>query len=376
LSPNSGLQSAPSAGDPLHDAIARLSAVVAGRALVVSCYLKLEPRDKTRRKYVIKMKNRVKQATAELATRALDREVRDQAVGDLERVLGHFEQAAVPSGARGVAVFACSPIGLFEVVPLPHVHRSRLAVTASPLMLELVALEEEFGIILVAVSDRTSARFFSVTAYGAEELAGLAAPESSRAGKFHGERRVVHGSVAAGGSGEHHYHMRIREEKQRHYARVADQIFRISNQRPLTGLVLAGVGVEADALVPHLHTYLHDLLLGVVRLNPKEVSVAQVREAALALREERERAWELAHAEAARDGQDTGWAVNGIEPTLEALQHGQVRTFLADGLDDDRRIDDGLEDALAQGAQVDVLYDERARRLVNGLAALLRFRRP
>ena len=49
---------------------------------------------------------------------------------------------------------------------------------------------------------------------------------------------------------------------------------------------------------------------------------------------------------------------------LEALT-GQIRNL----------IDEAVEDALAQRAQVDVLYDERARRAVHGLAALLRFRR-
>src|SRR5207245_6251231 len=117
------------------------------------------------------------------------------------------------------------------------------------------------------------------------------------------------------------------------------------------------------------------LVLGVVRLNPKHVSAAEVPEAALPLREERERAWERAHAEAVREGVGTGWAVNGIDATLKALERGQVRTLLADGQDDDPRIDDAVEDAFAQRVQVDVVYDERARKVVDGLAGLLRFRR-
>ena len=76
-----------------------------------------------------------------------------------------------------------------------------------------------------------------------------------------------------------------------------------------------------------------------------------------------------------REGVATGWAVNGVEPTRAALGRGQVRTLLADGLAVDERIDDAIEDALAERAQIDVLYDERARRAVDGLAALLRFRR-
>ena len=102
---------------------------------------------------------------------------------------------------------------------------------------------------------------------------------------------------------------------------------------------------------------------------------SDLRDATLALREERERAWERAHAEAVRDGVGSGWAVNGVDATLKALERGRVRTLVADGRDDDLRIDDAIEEALAQRVQVDVIYDERARRVVDGLAGLLRFRR-
>src|SRR5438876_1147130 len=230
-------------------AIERLSRVQPGAYHVVSCYLKLEPRDKTRGKYLIKIKNRIREALAALQRQELERALRAQVAADLERVQAYFGEPTRLPPARGLALFACG------------------------------------------------------------------------------------------------------------------------------ALVVAGIGVDAAALLPHLHTYLHDLVLGVVRLNPKRVTPAEVREAALSLREERERAWERAHAEAAREGVGTGWAVNGIESTLKALQRGQVRTLLADGQDDDRRIDDAIEEALAQRVQVDVVYDDRARRVVDGLAGLLRFRR-
>src|SRR5438552_16197834 len=169
--------------------------------------------------------------------------------------------------------------------------------------------------------------------------------------------------------------MRMRTEKQRLYAQVADRVFQIHTQRPLAGLVAAGIGVDGAALLPHLRSYLHDLVLGVVKLNPRRATPAEVREATLLLREQRERAWERAHAEAVTEGRGSGWAVNGVEPSLKALRRGQVRTLLADGQDDDLRIDDAVEEALAERAQVDVLYDDQARRAVDGLAALLRFRR-
>ena len=357
----------------VHDVLARLTALPAGAGLVSSCYLKLEPRDKARGKYLIKMKNRLRETMDALAKRPLVHAEREAVARDLERIMRYLEEPGRLPPARGIAAFACGAVGLFETIPLPQVYRSRLVVAAAPATRELVALEQEFGTILVAACDRTGARFFEVTAFGIVELPGMISL-ASRTDKFHGERQTMRGAVA-GALGEHAHHGRIREEKHRHYARVAEQIFRIHSQRPLAGLVVAGIGVDAAALVPHLHTYLHDLVFGVVRLNPKTATSAEVREATLALRDERQRAWERAHADAVRDGLATGWAVSGVEHTAKALQRGQVRTLLADGRDDDPRIDDAVEEALAQRAQVDVLQDDRARRAVDGLAALLRFRR-
>lgn len=355
----------------VHAAVQRLAAIEPGPSWVVTCYLKLEPRDRSRGKYLIKMKNRVKEAGAALSGRSLDHGDREAIAADLTRVLQYLEEPNRLPRGHGVAIFASQGLDLFDVLPLPHVHRSRIGIEQEPLVRELVALDEEFGTILVVVYDRTAARFFEVTAYNSEELAALPAVDASRAGKFHGAARA---GTPSGSAGEHNYHMRIRTEKQRFYARIADRIFGIHRGRPLAGLLLGGVGVDAGAVIPHLHSYVHDLVMGVVKLNPKTTTKAEVREAALALREERERAWERAHADALKDGVPEGWAVNGIEPTLKALGRGQVRTLLADGLDDDARIDDAVEDGLRQRAQVDVLYDEKARRVVAGLAALLRFR--
>jgi len=360
-----------------HAAIARLVAIQPGSHWVVTCYLKLEPRDRSRGKYLIKMKNRVRDSEASLARQALTHQDREVISAALREVLDYLEDPSHLPSARAIAIFASRQLGLFEAIPLPHVHRSRLAVRHEPLVRELLALEEEFGTILAVVYDRTAARFFEVTAYDCVELAGLAGIESSRAGKFHGgtQRQVMaRGGTPSGSAGEHNYHMRIRTEKQRLYAQIADRVFQVNRSKPLAGIVLGSVGVDAGAVIPHLHSYVHDLVLGVVKLNPKNATPAEVQEATLVLREERERAWERAHADAVKDGVPPGWAVNGPDLTLKALTRGQVRTLLADGHDDDPRIDEAIEEALSQRAQVDVLYDEKARRVVDGLAALLRFR--
>src|SRR5881394_1482737 len=95
-------------------AIARLASIQPDRHWVVTCYLKLEPRDKTRGKYLIKMKNRIREAVAALERQSLERAVRDQVGADLERIRRHFEEPGELPRTRGVALFACRTIGLFD----------------------------------------------------------------------------------------------------------------------------------------------------------------------------------------------------------------------------------------------------------------------
>lgn len=385
---------------------------------VVSCYLKLEPRDRTRGKYLIKLKNRIKERLAELEGRGVTREERKGIERDMERVRVHLEDPENLPAGRGIAIFACEPLELFEVVPLPQVFRSRLVVDRSPLVRELAAVSDEFGRVLCVVYDRTSARFFEVTAQAVAERESLAAPDATRTGRFHAssesERHKSPRGPAGqgpmgrgvGGSayGEHNFNMRIREEKQRHYAAIAEQLFRETRGTPVDGIVLAGTGTDAEAVEPHLHPYLADLVMGALKLNPKSVTAAEVMDGVLDLQRQREREWETRHIRELEEGLGTGWAVTGIRATLEALARGQVRTLLVDSqataeghrcadtghlvLEPEQceaegdpiavpdLIDEAIEEALRQGAHVDVVEDDAARGEVPGLAALLRFTVP
>src|SRR5258705_10479776 len=71
-------------------AVQRLSRVAPGAYQVVSCYLKLEPRDKTRGKYLIKIKNRIREALAALQHQDLERPLQVRAAADRKRVQAYF----------------------------------------------------------------------------------------------------------------------------------------------------------------------------------------------------------------------------------------------------------------------------------------------
>src|SRR5256885_7502749 len=63
--------------------LARLASIAPGPHWVVTCYLKLEPRDRTRGKYLIKMKNRVRERELALARQPLSHEDREAIAANL-----------------------------------------------------------------------------------------------------------------------------------------------------------------------------------------------------------------------------------------------------------------------------------------------------
>ena len=385
---------APPPPTPFAAQLARLTAVRAGPHRVVSCYLKLEPRDRTRGKYLIKLKNRMREAVEALPRLGLTRDVEDAVRRDLGRVADHLRSTGSLPATQGIAIFACEAIGLFEVVALPLVYRSRLAVDATPLVKELASLEDEFGRILSVVLDRTGARFFEVTAFDARELPGLHSP-NTRGSRFRGDQDGP-------GWGEHSYNNRIREERQRHFEAVARQLFAIDRGRPAHGIVVGASGTDVRALEPFLHAYLAERLMGTVKLTPRQATPALVHAATLGVREQWERATEQHLVHEVEEAFGSGWALNGVRETLRALARGQVRALLVHSdvsipgfrcsgsgrlavLERDCRgegdpvpvldvIDEAIEDALRQHVDVNVVYDADARERIDGLAALLRFK--
>ena len=108
-------------------------------------------------------------------------------------------------------------------------------------------------------------------------LDGLIAPGVTRPHRFHPERG------AAPGVGEHRFHSRIREEKHRHLARVADAVERAVKGGGFDGVVVGGIGTDAAALLPYLHAPVRNPVIGVLRLNPRRATGTDIRARAMDL---------------------------------------------------------------------------------------------
>jgi peptide subunit release factor 1 (eRF1) len=386
----------PSALGDVRQKLQRLLRLPAGRHWIVSCYLKIEPRDRSRGKYLIKLKNRIREVSEALPAEGLSRGELEQVAGDLTRLQAALQRPDALPKSRGLAAFVCKPLNLFEVIPLPRVHRSRLLVDRTPLVRELATLEDEVGRLLAAVLDKKGASLYEVSAFEARKLEDLASG-APRGRRFHADRRD------APGKGEHGFHMRLRHDREQLLALVAQRLFELDRAAPVRGIVLGSAGNEAEGLRMFLHPYIEKKVLGVTRfVRQGGASLGDLHAMVLDAREEYERKLERHLVAEMLLGQGSGWAVNGIAPTLEALSRGQVRTLLvrADAAVPGFRcaatgrltlsarecrglgnatpvpdiIDDAIEEALRQRIDLDVVFEPDAADTINGLAALLRFR--
>jgi peptide chain release factor subunit 1 len=358
----------------------------------VTCYQKLEPADRNGEKYRIKLKNRLRRTAERLDILGLGHAEREAVRKALAAIEDFFQHPENLDGGRGIAVFAGPKY--FKAVTLPYVLKSRILVDRTPVVGELVHLSESRHRVLAVAMDRRSARFFDVWFNTVTELTGLFAP-ATRPARFHPERDD------APGVGEYRFHTRIREEKHRHMARIAEAVSARLRAERYDALLIGGTSAEEQALTRYLSPAVTDrIAIGHVTLPAKQVTPAEIAaHAAEFLDREAARRVERDLA-AFTEARGTGWAVDGVEATLEALHRGQVAALLVDHdaempgyrLSKSGRLttepaasrsegepvpvadvlDDAIEDALRQRARVAVVRGTPAKRFAR-LAGMLRF---
>ncbi|NOT07471.1 MAG: hypothetical protein HOP28_04610 [Gemmatimonadales bacterium] len=372
----------------------RLRAVVTRDPSVVSCYLRLDEPARRDRRYLLDIKSRVRDLSAETTGLHVPRAVRLELEADLARLLEWVERPDALPHAPGVALFLCAARDLFEVIPLGRVHRTRVDIDRRPLLHELIGAREALGRYIAVVADRAHARFFDVVATDASELPGLPAL-THRGGKFGYDRGD------APGRGERPYHHRIDEVAHRFYERIAAEVTRIDARASYQGVALLGPAEHTAGLRAFLPRPLADKLVGEAPLNPTCATEDQVHSAVWTLQAGLEHRSALTLVQAMEEGIGTGYGVNGARETLRALADGQLRVLLVpagqrgagfrcsasgrlvlaksecrgEGSAEPvpNLVDWAIDAALGRGAEVVVVGDPELGRRIDGLGGTLRF---
>ncbi|MBX0312247.1 MAG: peptide chain release factor 1 [Sulfurihydrogenibium sp.] len=386
--------------------------------LVSSLYLRLFPEDRVDKKYLRVFKDMVKAQKEHLKFRKLDKEVHESILEDFEK-MGEF--LSVPEnldGCRGIAMFSCSAKNIFEPIKLPYTYRNRLMVAPDPLVREIAAIDEELGIIGVILIDRKHVRFFLMDFENIGEVADFLEPLATRAHKFHSggaslkgaegtftysmPSRVAAPNMVQHGIGEYRFNMRIQEEKHRLFKIANDALMEAWKKTKFDKLVIGSEREDIREIEDHLHSYLLNILVGYVRLNPSEATEHMVRNAVLELLWQKDREQEEELVNTLLELKGKGLAVEGLSKVLEQLYMGNVKTLLvAEDFESsgyfcpnshipmlnpecplpgeepypvEDIVDETIELALDERAAIEIIVREDLQKKFDGVGALLRWK--
>jgi peptide chain release factor subunit 1 len=234
---------------------------------------------------------------------------------DLERVRAVLSESGLASnGTRAVAIYACEPAGLLEVVALRRAIASRVVVGRTPAVEPLVAEAggERWAVVL------TNRRLGRIFRGDAAEVAETDRIEDD-----------VHSQHDQGGWSQARYQRSVEKDKSDHLQHVADVLFEIHKAGDIDRLLVGAPEELVGEFEAKLHPYLRERCVGRLHLDVENSSGEDVRNAAATeidafqARQEREALDRLVQGV----GRGTRGA-SGLDEVLRALNEARVDTLL------------------------------------------------
>jgi peptide chain release factor subunit 1 len=233
---------------------------------------------------------------------------------DLERVREVLNGDVAADGARAVAVFACEPEDLLEVVSLRHPIDSRVVLDDTPYVEPLVhaGAPDRWCVLLV---DRRVARLFTGSG---DELAET-------------DRIVddVHRRHEKGGWSQANYQRSVEKEVFDHVAQTAEITFALYKRQGFDRLLIGAPDELVGDVEAKLHPYLRERLAGRISCDIENSSLDQVRQCAGERIAEHVRGRERKALDRLVQGVGSGGrGAAGLADVLEALNEARVETLL------------------------------------------------
>ena len=370
---------------------------LAGRrssTVVTSCYLDVDGRRHPRHAdYETQLERLVRDGRERAA--GFGPEAARSVAGDLDRIAAWVRQGFDRSRVRGLAFFACSDDGWFEVVESPLPVGNGVAVNHTPHVRPLESVLQAYERLAVVLVDRQRARLFRF------ELGEL----TEHTEVFENTLRSVTAAAGPGhpaqGSRGAAVQRRIGEAAHRNLKQAADVTYTELQRRPVDHVILGGpheVVMEFEGL---LHPWIRERVVDRLAI-PSTAGADEVRQAALCVEAAVARRGEAALVERLRDAVATGAGVAGLQPTLAALVERRVDLLLvSDGYETegwrcrscnylgplgracpvcakpmdlvDDVVEEAVEEALANKCRVQMVRESADLDVLGRIGALLRF---
>jgi peptide chain release factor subunit 1 len=242
---------------------------------------------------------------------------------DLERVRSRLRDGVDMDGARGLAVFASKPAGLFEILKLPRPVAHRVTIADHPCVepLAKIGTGELWWLVLV---DRRHARLLTGTIDGLVELWRADEPIS-------GVRRQAGYSQSRnqGGHAEGRYERGLEKDVEDHLRRVADELRRRLADVHVAGLLVGGPIEARSNFEKLLHADVAKRLRGRFDVEVWNTGTDEVLNAARPVLDELTAQRDRELMERIEAGLATGGrAVAGLKDVLLAVHERRVDTLV------------------------------------------------
>lgn len=353
---------------------------------VVSVYLDVDGRRQI-------VRQAVERQFEQLSRDALSRPDGAAAEGDLRRVAEYVKGDLDRSGVRGLAVFSCQADGLWQVVPLPVPVSPQVHLNQGPAVAQLEAVVQELEPLGLLLVDRQRARMF---VYHLGELV-------DRTDLFEQlPRNELDRRDDADRGGDSKAQQQLDEAAQQHLRHAVDVAFRLFQDHGFHHLAIGGPEELMGSVEGLLHPYLKERLCGRVSLS-LNASDPEVCAAALEVEQRVERSKEADVVQKLRDAVGAGdRGAAGLTDVLGALAERRVATLLVsqgytdagwrcgacgnlfakgpacpvDGAEMGRLddvVEEAVQQALSQGAKVEVCVGNADLDVLGRVGALLRY---
>ncbi|HXG04898.1 MAG TPA: Vms1/Ankzf1 family peptidyl-tRNA hydrolase, partial [Candidatus Binatia bacterium] len=274
---------------------------------VLSVYLDLEAVRQGRPAYRVVFEDLVR-----AARERLDEETRSALAEEAARVRAWLDDR--DPGGKGLALFACSPRGLWQVHRLGVRVRDHLAFEPVPDVAPLLELFDEYERYAVTLVDKEHARLFTVFLGEIEESEAFA--------------DFVPGKHDQGGWSQARYQRHHEAHVYWHLKRVVERLAGLARRRHFDRLVLAGPEEATSELRRLLPRPLARRLAAVIRAE-MTAGDREILDKTLAIEQRLEREAEERLVEQILDQAGPGGrATLGVEATLEALSADAVQTLV------------------------------------------------
>jgi peptide chain release factor subunit 1 len=289
-----------------------------GKNLITSFYLATIPE---RGDFVERTRNQLDNARKELESADYTDSQKKSVLSDFERIEKYVNEVLTvdvkepdPFVIKGVAIFASSDRGFFQVYYLPNALRERVVFDYSPFIRPLTLLLDEYKRYLVAVVDHKKARFYEMF-MGAIVDTGKVVDVNQKARLKSPPARL-----------KRKYDYAIAE----HYLRVGEMIDTLMEVKQMDLLIIGAPKEFEGELMMYLPFRIRQKIAGTIDAEPTE-RIETILEKARKVEESYEREEEKKIVEELRRRVEEGqFAVSGLKDTLDALMHNQVQTLVVE----------------------------------------------